>query len=74
MQKVPRTIPRSMNTALKVLKLFLMFRLKFMVVLTDHLLVSYDEYLAWEATQEIRHEYINGEAILWLAVSANIIE
>ena len=61
LQKAPRTIPRSMNTALKVLKLFLMFRLKFMVVLTDHLLVSYDEYLAWEASQEIRH--INGEAI-----------
>ena len=52
-----------MNTALKVLKLFLMFRIKFMVVLTDHLLMSYDEYLAWEATQEIRHEYISGEAI-----------
>ena len=45
-----------------------------MVALTDRLLMSYDEYLAWEATQEIRHEYINGEAILWLAVSANIIE
>ena len=34
-----------------------------MVALTDRLLMSYDEYLAWEATQEIRHEYINGGAI-----------
>ena len=34
-----------------------------MVALTDRLLMSYEEYLAWEATQEMRHEYINGEVI-----------
>ena len=34
-----------------------------MVALTDRLLMSYEEYLVWEATQEMRHEYINGEVI-----------
>jgi len=34
-----------------------------MVALSDRLLMSYEEYLAWEATQEMRHEYINGEVI-----------
>ena len=34
-----------------------------MVALTDRLLMSYEEYFAWEATQEMRHEYINGEVI-----------
>ncbi|PZO36786.1 MAG: hypothetical protein DCF19_20630 [Pseudanabaena frigida] len=34
-----------------------------MVALPDRLLMNYEEYLAWEATQEVRHEYFNGEAI-----------
>jgi Uma2 family endonuclease len=34
-----------------------------MVALPDRLLMSYEEYLAWESTQEIRHEYFNGEVI-----------
>ncbi len=34
-----------------------------MVALSDRLLMSYEEYLAWESTQETRHEYFNGEAI-----------
>jgi Uma2 family endonuclease len=34
-----------------------------MVALRDRLLMSYEEYLAWESTQETRHEYFNGEAI-----------
>jgi len=34
-----------------------------MVALPDRLLMSYEEYLAWESTQEMRHEYFNGEVI-----------
>ncbi|WP_055074651.1 Uma2 family endonuclease [Pseudanabaena sp. 'Roaring Creek'] len=34
-----------------------------MVALPDRLLMNYEEYLAWEATQEVRHEYFNGEVI-----------
>ncbi len=34
-----------------------------MVALPDRLLMSYEEYRTWETTQEIRHEYINGEVI-----------
>jgi Uma2 family endonuclease len=34
-----------------------------MAALPDRLLMSYEEYLAWESTQEIRHEYFNGEVI-----------
>lgn len=34
-----------------------------MVALPDRLLMSYEEYLAWESTQEMRHEYFNGEII-----------
>jgi Uma2 family endonuclease len=34
-----------------------------MVALPDRLLMSYEEYQAWESTQEIRHEYFNGEVI-----------
>lgn len=34
-----------------------------MVALSDRLFITYNEYLAWEATQEIRHEYFNGEVV-----------
>ncbi len=34
-----------------------------MVALPDRLLMNYEEYLAWEATQEVRHEYFNGEVV-----------
>ncbi len=34
-----------------------------MVALPDRLLMSYDEYLTWESTQEMRHEYCDGEVI-----------
>jgi len=34
-----------------------------MVALPDRILMSYEEYLAWESTQEVRHEYCNGEVI-----------
>jgi Uma2 family endonuclease len=34
-----------------------------MVALPDRLLMSYEEYLTWEATQEIRHEYWDGEVV-----------
>ncbi|NUN64237.1 Uma2 family endonuclease [Pseudanabaena biceps] len=35
-----------------------------MVALPDRLLMSYEEYRDWESTQEVRHEYINGEVIV----------
>jgi len=34
-----------------------------MVALPDSLLMTYEEYLVWESTQEVRHEYCNGEVI-----------
>ncbi|MEI6329416.1 MAG: Uma2 family endonuclease [Pseudanabaena sp.] len=34
-----------------------------MVALPDRLLMSYEEYLVWESTQETRNEYFNGEVI-----------
>jgi Uma2 family endonuclease len=34
-----------------------------MVALPDRLIMSYEEYLAWELTQEVRHEYFNGEVV-----------
>jgi len=34
-----------------------------MVALSDRFFITYNEYLAWEATQEIRHEYFNGEVV-----------
>ena len=34
-----------------------------MVALADRLLMSYEEYLTWESTQEMRHEYCDGEVI-----------
>ena len=34
-----------------------------MVALPDRLLMSYEEYLDWESTQEVRHEYYNGEVV-----------
>ena len=42
-----------------------------MVALTDRLLMSYEEYFAWEATQEMRHEYINGEVIAMASGTRN---
>jgi hypothetical protein len=30
-----------------------------MIALPDRLLMSYEEHLTWEATQEMRHEYID---------------
>jgi Uma2 family endonuclease len=35
-----------------------------MVALPDRLLMSADEYLAWESTQEERYEYWDGEVVL----------
>jgi Uma2 family endonuclease len=34
-----------------------------MVVLPDRVLMSYEEYVDWESTQEMRHEYLDGEVI-----------
>jgi Uma2 family endonuclease len=34
-----------------------------MVALPDRLLMSYEEYVNWESTQETRHEYFDGEVI-----------
>ncbi len=34
-----------------------------MVALPDRLLMTYEEYLAWESTQEMRHEFCDGEVI-----------
>ena len=34
-----------------------------MVALPDRLLMTYEEYLVWESTQEVRHEYCNGDVI-----------
>ena len=34
-----------------------------MVALPDRLLMSYEEYVNWESTQEMRHEYCDGEVI-----------
>jgi Uma2 family endonuclease len=34
-----------------------------MDALADRLLMSYEEYLAWESTQEMRHEYWDGEVV-----------
>jgi len=34
-----------------------------MVALPDRLLMSYEEYVDWESTQEMRHEYFDGEVI-----------
>ena len=34
-----------------------------MVALPDRLLMSYEEYVNWESTQETRHEYCDGEVI-----------
>jgi len=34
-----------------------------MIALSDRFFITYNEYLAWEATQEIRHEYFNGEVV-----------
>ena len=34
-----------------------------MVALPDRLLMTYEEYIAWESTQEMRHEFCDGEVI-----------
>lgn len=42
-----------------------------MVALPDRLLMSYEDYLAWELTQEIRHEYWDGEVVAMAGGSRN---
>jgi len=42
-----------------------------MVASPDRLLVSYEEYLAWESTQEMRHEFCDGEVIAMADSSRN---
>jgi len=42
-----------------------------MVALPDRLLMTYEEYLAWESTQEIRHEFCDGEVIAMAGGSRN---
>jgi Uma2 family endonuclease len=37
--------------------------LEIMVALPDRLLMSYEEYIAWESTQEMRHEFWDGEVV-----------
>ncbi|WP_103670075.1 Uma2 family endonuclease [Pseudanabaena sp. BC1403] len=34
-----------------------------MVALPDRLLMTYEEYIAWESTQEMRHEFWDGEVV-----------
>ena len=34
-----------------------------MVALPDRLLMTYEEYISWESTQEMRHEFCDGEVI-----------
>ena len=42
-----------------------------MVAFTARLLMSYEEYLAWESTQEIRHEFCDGKVISMAGGSRN---
>ncbi len=42
-----------------------------MVAVTDRLLMSYEEYLAWESIQEMRHEYVDGEVIAMASGTRN---
>jgi Uma2 family endonuclease len=42
-----------------------------MVALPDRLLMTYEEYLVWESTQEVRHEYCNGEVIAMAGSTRN---
>lgn len=42
-----------------------------MVALPDRLLMTYEEYLAWESTQEMRHEFCDGEVIAMAGGSRN---
>lgn len=37
----------------------------------DRLLMSYEEYLAWESTQEMRHEFCDGEVVSMAGSSRN---
>jgi Uma2 family endonuclease len=42
-----------------------------MVALPDRLLMTYEKYLVWESTQEVRHEYCNGEVIAMAGSTRN---
>jgi Uma2 family endonuclease len=42
-----------------------------MVAFPDRLLMSYEQYLVWESTQETRHEYFNGEVIAMAGSTRN---
>ena len=42
-----------------------------MADLSDRLLMTYEEYLAWESTQEMRHEFCDGEVIAMAGGSRN---
>ncbi len=42
-----------------------------MVALPDRLLMTYEEYLAWESTQEMRHEFCDSEVIAMASGSRN---
>jgi Uma2 family endonuclease len=37
--------------------------LEIMVALPDRLLMTYEEYIVWESTQEMRHEFWDGEVV-----------
>lgn len=42
-----------------------------MVALPDNILMSAEEYLVWEATQEERYEYWDGEVVMISGVTRN---
>ncbi|PZO40856.1 MAG: hypothetical protein DCF19_11140 [Pseudanabaena frigida] len=42
-----------------------------MVALPDRLLMTYEEYIAWESTQEMRHEFWDGEVVAMAGGSRN---
>ena len=42
-----------------------------MVALPDRILMSYEEYLAWEPTQEMRHEFWDGEVVAMAGSTRN---
>ena len=42
-----------------------------MVALPDRLLMTYEEYIAWESIQEMRHEFCDGEVIAMAGGSRN---
>lgn len=54
---------RAIKNPWAKIKLQTIFLNASMVALSDRLLMSYEEYLVWESTQETRHEYFNGEVV-----------